>query len=383
MPNIHILPAEILAVIFSHEGLADITRQVCKRWRGVALPIWLRRLTVLPSDPFKDRGFLNYLKSLTPHDRLFVRALDISSRRQLDSASNTFFYEEVADDACVQNVLMIQSLLGARIMDISLTDTGWDPEGLDKILRTILLTTRHLNHFQLSLFDLGSYLALEFHETLVQLLRRDACRLKSLTFDLALSLPNEHWESIAECTELESFHLGLPQSAQPILTDILEQVLPKWKSLSALYICQARFVSAETIQCLYKHLPYPSRLRELRLIFEACQASVYQQEFIEMIHAMPNLQILEAHLDWTNRMMEHVALSLPHLRELSITCSNPDFTCAGIEMVAWGQALEKVNMRICSRISSGFINAVRKRSSRVRILVYGSMKWGGTVDEWE
>lgn len=383
MSNIDVLPAEILASIFGYDGLADITRQVSRRWRAVALPIWLRRLTLLPSDPFKDLEMLDYLRGLSPDERHLVRALDISSRRQFDSASNSVFYEEVADQACVRNVLLTQVLLGARIIDFTLTDAGWCPESLSEILRTILLTTQHLTHFQISLFNVESYATPELQATLIKLFRRDACNLKSIALDLTRPLTMDHWTSIAECAELQSFHLGLHRSSEPILTDILELVLSKWESLSALYICQARFVSAETLRCLHKHLPHPDRLRELRLIFEACQASLYEQEFIEMIHAMPNLQTLEAHLDWTNRMMEHVALTLPDLRELSITCSSLGFTCAGIVCVAWGSALEKVNMRTSGKICKGFIDAVRKRSSRVKILVYGSMKWGGSVDEWE
>jgi len=383
MSNIDVLPAEILGSIFGYEGLADITRQVSRRWRAIALPLWLHRLTLLPSDPFKDLGMLSYLQSLSPDERLFVRSLDISSRRQFDSASNSVFYEEVADQACVRNVLLIQVLLGARIEDFTLTDAGWSPESLSEILRTMLLTTQHLSYFQISLFNVESYTTPELQATLIKLFRRDACNLKSITLDLTRPLTMDHWTSIAECTELQSFHLGLHRSSEPILTDILELILSKWESLSTLYICQARFVSVETLQCLHKHLPHPDRLRELRLIFEACQASMYEQEFIEMIHAMPSLQILEAHLDWTNRMMEHVALTLSDLRELSITCSSLGFTCAGVVHVAWGSALEKVNMRTSGKICKGFIDAVRKRSSRVKILVYGSMKWGGSVDEWE
>ncbi|KAG0319751.1 hypothetical protein BGZ99_004943 [Dissophora globulifera] len=383
MSSIGVLPAEILADIFCYEGLADITRQVCRRWRRVALPIWLRRLVLLPSDPFKDLGIHAYLKNLALDDRLSVRALDITSRRDSDSVSNSVFYVEVADPACVCNVLRIQSLLGSRILDLTLTDTGWTPDSLAGFLQMSLLTTHHLNRFQISLFKVESYEATDLMDSMIELYRRDALHLRCLSLDLSQSMAAEQWIAMSECTELQSFHLGLHRSSEPILTGILELVLPKWISLSTLYICQPRFVTADTLRCLHTHLPHPDRLLELHLIFEACQASQYEQEFIEMIHAMPNLQTLEAHLDWTNRMMEHVAIALVDLRELSITCSSLDFTCAGIRCVAWGQGLTKVNMRTSGKIWGGFIDAVRKRSRRVKILVYGSMKWGGSVDEWE
>ncbi|KAI1316067.1 hypothetical protein EDD11_010456 [Mortierella claussenii] len=383
LSGIHTLPAEILADIFGHEGLSDITRQVCKRWRAIALPIWLRRLALLPSDPFKDLGMLAYLQDLPLNHRLSIRALDITSRRDFDMASSSVFFVEVADQLCVQNVLMIQSLLGSRIMDLALTDIGWAPESLRDILRMNLLTTHHLNHFQISLFHTESHEMSELMDSMVDLYRRDAAHIKSLILDLAQPVSIDHWTAIAECTELQSFHLGLHRSSEPILTDILERIVPKWTSLTALYICQPRFISAGTLRCLHKNLPRPDRLRELHLIFEACQASLYEQEFIEMIHAMPNLQILDAHLDWTNRMMEHVAMTLPALRELSVTCSSLDFTCAGIVCIVWGPGLEKVNMRTSGKIWGGFLDAIRKRSRRVKILVYGAMKWGGSVDEWE
>ncbi|KAK5828401.1 hypothetical protein F5H01DRAFT_327998 [Linnemannia elongata] len=377
------LPAEILADIFCYDGLSDITRQVCQRWRRIALPIWLRRLPLLPSDPFKDTGMLDYLEDLSPHDRLFVRALDVTSRRDFDTSGGNLFHIDVADLSCVENVLLIQSLLGSRITDLSMTDAGWTPHSLADILQTCLLATHHLTHFQISLQKTESYTLPDLLDCLLYLYRRDSGRLKSLTLDLSQSLADDQWTAMAECVELQHFHLGLHRNSEPVLPEIFKLAFPKWTSLSSLYICQPRFLSAETLQCLYKSLPAPGQIRELRLIFEACQASQYEQEFIEMIHTMPNLQILEAHLDWTNRMMEHVALTLSDLRELSITCSSVEFTCAGIQYVVWGQALEKINMRTSGRIWGGFLEAVRKRSRRVRILVYGAMKWGGSVDEWE
>ncbi|KAF9094350.1 hypothetical protein BGX27_001471 [Mortierella sp. AM989] len=383
MSGIDSLPAEILADIFAHEGLADITRQVCHRWREIALPIWQRRLVLLPSDPFKDLGVLEYLQQLSIQDQLFVRALDISSRREFDSNNNSVFYIEVADQACLRNVLTIQSLLGSKITELALTDTGWTPESLSGILQMNYLATHHLTHFQISLFQVESFEISDLMDSMIELFHRDASHLKSLVLDLAQTLPTDTWSAIAECTDLCSFHLGLHRSSEPILADILELILPKWSSLTTIYICQPRFLSAGTLSFLYKHLPHPNRLRELHLIFEACQASLYEQEFIEMIHAMPNLQILVAHLDWTNRMMEHVAMTLPDLRELSITCSNINFTCSGISCTVWGQGLEKVNMRTSGKIWSGFLEAIRRRSRRVKILVYGAMKWGGSVDEWE
>ncbi|KAG0365388.1 hypothetical protein BGZ54_006567 [Gamsiella multidivaricata] len=349
MSNIDVLPAEILADIFGHE----------------------------------DLGILSYLKSLPLDDRLSIRALDLSPGRQHDSVSVSAYFEEVADQDCVRNVLLIQSLLGSRIIDLTINDTGWAPDSLVDISQMALLTTHHLACFQISLLAVESCVMPELMNSILELFRRDASHLKFLVLDLAQSLDTDHWETMADCTELQSFHLGLHRSSEPILTSILETVLPKWSSLTSLYICQPRFVSAETLRCLHRDLPRPDRLRELHLIFEACQASLYEQEFIEMVHAMPNLQILEAHLDWTNRMMEHVAITLSDLRELSITCSGLDFTCRGIVDVAWGQGLEKVNMRTSGKIWSGFLEAVRKRSRRVKILVYGSMKWGGSVDEWE
>ncbi|KAF9897608.1 hypothetical protein BX616_005282 [Lobosporangium transversale] len=380
---IHSLPTEILAAIFGYEGLADITRQVCKRWRAIALPIWLKRLVLLPSDPFKDLGIFQYLQHLSLDLRLSVRALEITSRRDFDLANNSVFYTEVADQACVQNAIKTQSLLGPRIMDLTLTDTGWAPESLRDILRMNLMTTDHLHHFQISLFKTESHDMPDLMDSIVDLYRRDACHIKSLVLDLAQPLTMDHWEAIAECIELQSFHLGLHRISEPILTDVLERIFPKWTNLCALYICQPRFLSAETLRCLYKYLPHPDQLHELHLIFEACQASLYEQEFIEMIHTMPNLQILEAHLDWSNLMMKHVAVTLSDLRELSITCSNLHFTCAGISSTVWGPGLEKLNMRTSGKICGGFLEAVRKRSRRVKILVYGSMKWGGSVDEWE
>ncbi|KAF9094034.1 hypothetical protein BGX23_002583 [Mortierella sp. AD031] len=378
------LPAEILADIFSYDGLSEITRQVCRRWRGIALPIWLRRLPLLPSDPFRDTGMLDYLKDLSPHDRLFVRALDITSQRDFDtSGGGNLFHVDVADLACVENVLLIQTLLGPRITDLSMTDDGWTPESLAHILQTCLLSTHHLTHFQIALHKTDSYSATDLLASLLQLYRRDSGRLKSLVLDLSQSLAENQWIAMAECIELQHFHLGLHRNSEPVLPEIFKLTFPRWTSLSSLYICQPRFLSAETLQCLYKSLPAPGQLQELRLIFEACQASLYEQEFIEMIHTMPNLQILEAHLDWTNRMMEHVALTLADLRELSITCSSIEFTCAEIQYMVWGQALEKINMRTSGRIWGGFLEAVRARSRRVRILVYGAMKWGGSVDEWE
>ncbi|KAF9573459.1 hypothetical protein EC968_008544 [Mortierella alpina] len=382
MSSIDVLPAEILAHIFSHEGLADITRQVCSRWRGIALPIWLRRLSLLPSDPFKDLGMLAYLQDLSQHDRLYVRALDITSRREGD-VNNSLFYNEIADQACVQNVLNIQSLLGQRIVELAITDTGWASNSIADILRMNLLTTLHLHHFQISLYDVVSFELLDLAHSLTRLFRRDAGHLRSITLELAQPVAREQWLAMAECTELERFQLGLDRSSEPVLPEIFELVLPRWAALTELYICQQRPLSAEVVSCLHRHLPRPDRLRELHLIFEACHASVYEQEFIDMIHAMPGLQTLEAHLDWTNRMMEHVAMTLPNLRELSITCSNLSFTCAEIQYMVWGQALEKVNMRTSGKIWSGFLDAVRKRSRRVKILVYGSMKWGGAIDEWE
>ncbi|KAF8931542.1 hypothetical protein BGZ58_007579 [Dissophora ornata] len=382
MSSIDVLPAEILANIFGYEGLFDIARQVCRCWRGIALPIWLRRLVLLPSDPFKDLGVLELLQHLSYEDRLSVRALDITSRRDSDSVSNSVFYVEQADQACVRNVLRVQSLLGSRIIDLALTDIGWTPDSLTYILQMNQLATKHLSRFQISLLNVESFGTSELMDSLARLFRRDAFYLKSLVLDLVRPLAIDHWTGISECTEIQSFHLGPHRSSEPILTGILELVLPNWSSLSTLYICQPRFITAETLRCLYKHLPHPERLRELHLIFEACQASMYEQEFIDMIHAMPNLQILEAHLDWTNRMMEHVAMALSDLRELSVTCSSLNFTCAGIMYMAWGQGLEKVNMRTSGKIWSGFLEAVRKRSRRVKILVYGSMKWGGSVDEW-
>ncbi|KAF9181307.1 hypothetical protein BGZ51_005545 [Haplosporangium sp. Z 767] len=383
MIGIDDLPAEILADIFGHEGLAEITRQVCQRWRKITLPIWLKRLTLLPSDPFKDSGMLSYLFNLPLHDRLYVRALDVTSRRDFDSVNSSVFYTEIADKACVRNVLQIQSLLGPRIIDLSITDTGWTPESMRDILKMSLLTTRHLHHFQLSLFQPESYVLSELSDNLVQHYQRDARHLKTLVLDLALPLDKEQWLAMAQCTELLHFHLGLHRSSEPVLSGILDIILPRWCSLTSLYLCQPRFLSPETLRCLYTHLPQPERLRELHLIFEACQASMYEQEFIDMIQAMPRLQILDTHLDWTNRMMERVAMTLADLRELSITCSSLEFTCAGIRQMVWGQALEKMNMRTSAKIWNGFLDAVRMRSSRVKILVYGSMKWGGSVDEWE
>ncbi|KAF9932698.1 hypothetical protein FBU30_007541 [Linnemannia zychae] len=376
------LPAEILADIFSYEGLSDITRQVCQRWRRITLPIWLRRLPLLPSDPFKDTGMLDYLHDLYPRDRLYIRALDITSRRDFDT-SGSFFHVDVADLPCVENVLLIQSLLGPRIIELSMTDAGWTPHSLADMLQTCLLTTQHLTHFQISLHKTESYTLPELLGSLLLLYRRDSTWLKSLTLDLSQCLAKDQWTAMAECVELQHFHLGLHRSSEPVLPGIFELTFPKWTCLTSLYVCQPRFLSAETLRCLYKSLPAPDRLRELRLIFEACQASMYEQEFIDMIHSMPNLQILEAHLDWTNRMMEHVALTLADLTELSITCSSVEFTCAGIQYMAWGQALEKIHMRTSGRIWGGFLDAVRKKSRRVRILVYGSMKWGGSIDEWE
>ncbi|CAO3573543.1 unnamed protein product [Mortierella alpina] len=382
MSHIDVLPAEILAHIFSHEGLADITRQVCSRWRGIALPIWLRRLSLLPSDPFKDLGMLAYLQGLSEHDRLYVRALDITSRREGD-VNSSVFYTEIADQACVQNVLNIQSLLGPRIVELAITDTGWASSSIADILNMNLLMTRHLHHFQISLYDVDSFELPDLAQALTHLYQRDAGHLKSITLDLAQPVAREQWLAMAECTELQRCHFGLYRSTEPVLAEIFELVLPRWEALTELYICQPRPLSADVVSCLHRHLPRPDRLRELHLIFEACQASLYEQEFIDMIHAMPGLQTLEAHLDWTNRMMEHVAMTLPDLRELSVTCSSLSFTCAGIQYMVWGQALEKVNMRTSGKIWSGFLDAVRKRSRRVKILVYGSMKWGGAVDEWE
>ncbi|KAG9072369.1 hypothetical protein KI688_000139 [Linnemannia hyalina] len=328
-------------------------------------------------------GMLDYLEDLSPHDRLFVRALDVTSRRDFDTSGGNLFHIDVADLPCVENVLLIQSLLGSRITDLSMTDAGWTPHSLADILQTCLLATHHLIHFQISLQKTESYTLPDLFECLLYLYRRDSGRLKSLTLDLSQSLADDQWTAMAECVELQHFHLGIHRNSEPVLPKIFKLAFPKWTSLSSLYICQPRFLSAETLQCLYKSLPAPGRMRELRLIFEACQASQYEQEFIEMIHMMPNLQILEAHLDWTNRMMEHVALTLSDLRELSITCSSIEFTCAGIQYMVWGQALEKINMRTSGRIWGGFLEAVRKRPRRVKILVYGAMKWGGSVDEWE
>ncbi|KAF9353161.1 hypothetical protein BGX26_009072 [Mortierella sp. AD094] len=326
---------------------------------------------------------LEYFQDFSLQDRIFVRALDFSSRREYDSNNNSVFYVEVADRACLQNVLLIQSLLGSKITELGLTDTGWSPESLRDILQATYRTTHHLTHLQISLFQVESFEMSDLVESMIGLFRRDASHLKSLVLDLAQTLSTSAWAAIAECTQLDSFHLGLHRSSEPILADILELALPKWASLTSIYICQPRFLSAGTLSLLYKHLPRPYQLRELHLIFEACQASLYEQEFIEMIHAMPNLQILVAHLDWTNRMMEHVAMKLPDLRELSITCSNLNFTCSGISYTVWGQGLEKVNMRTSGKIWGGFLEAIRRRSRRVKILVYGSMKWGGSVDEWE
>ncbi|KAF8979664.1 hypothetical protein BGZ46_005154 [Entomortierella lignicola] len=384
MASINILPSEIMADIFAHEGLSDIARQVCHHWREIALPIWQRRLVLLPSDPFKDLGILEYLQSLSLQDRLFVRALDFGSRRDFDSNNNTFFYIEVADHACLRNVLLIQSLLGSRISELTLTDAGWSPESLKSILQTNYTSTCHLTHFQISLLQIESFEMSDLMDSMIELFRRDASHLRSLVLDLSQALSSDTWSVIAECTEIKSFHLGLHRLSEPILDDILELALPNWTSLTSIYICQPRFLSAGTLSFLYKHLPHPNQLRELHLIFEACQASLYEQEFIEMIHAMPNLQTLVAHLDWTNQMMEHVAMDLANLRELSITCSNSNFTCSGISnCIVWGQGLEKVNMRTSAKIWAGFLEAIRRRSRRVKILVYGSMKWGGTVDEWE
>ncbi|KAG0211625.1 hypothetical protein BGX28_007676 [Mortierella sp. GBA30] len=356
MASIDVLPAEILADIFAHEGLADITRQVCRRWRGIALPLWLRRLLLLPSDPFKDLGMLKYLQDLPEHDRLFVRALDIASRHDVD-VNSSVFYTEVADQACVRNVLQIQSLLGPRIVELTITDTGWAPESLADILSMNLVTTRHLHSFQISVCKVESFDLLDLVDCLIRLYRRDCGHLKSLSLDLNHPIAREQWLAIADCTELQHFHLGLHRSSEPILSEICELIFPKWGALSELYICQPRSLSAETLRCLYMYLPRPDRLRELHLIFGACQASLYEQEFIAMVHAMPNLQILEAHLDWTNRMMEHVAMTLPDLRELSVTCSSLDFNCDGIQYMVWGQALEKVNMRTSGKIWGGFLDA--------------------------
>ncbi|KAF9173810.1 hypothetical protein BGX21_004989 [Mortierella sp. AD011] len=383
MSTIDNLPPEILANIFAHEGLSDIGRQVCHRWREITLPIWQRRLVLLPSDPFRDLGMLEYFQNFSLQDRIFVRALDFCSRREYDSNNNSVFYVEVADQACLRNALLIQSLLGSKIIELSLTDTGWSPESLSDILQANYRATRHLTHFQISLFQMESFRTSNLVDSMIGLFRRDASHLKSLVLDLAQTLPTSTWAAIAECARLDSFYLGLHRSSEPILTDILELVLPKWTSVTSIYICQPRFLSAETLSLLYKHLPHPHQLRELHLIFEACKASLYEQEFIEMIQAMPNLQILVAHVDWTNRMMEHVAVKLPNLRELSITCSNLNFTCSGISYTTWGQGLEKVNMRTSGKIWGGFLEAIRRRSRRVKILVYGSMKWGGSIDEWE
>ncbi|KAG0042913.1 hypothetical protein BGZ83_012025 [Gryganskiella cystojenkinii] len=383
MLSIDCLPAEILADIFLYDGLADIARQTCMRWRAIALPLWLRRLSLRPSDPFNDRGMLAYLQSLSEHDRLFVRGLDVTSRRDFDSSSNNVVYTDVADVACVNNVLMIQSLLGERIHDLALTDTGWAPESLIDLVHMALMTTHHLVHFQISLFKVESFLLSDLMTCLTQLYDRDSSHLKSLALDLAQPVETEQWDAMAGCTELQDFHLGLYRSSEPILTDILVRILPQWHSLSSLYLCQPRFLTADTVRCLYRDLPRPEGLHELHLIFEACQASQYEDEFLKMIRAMPNLRTLEAHLDWTDRMMDQVASTLKDLRKLTITCSSVEFTCCGIREVVWGQGLEKVNMRTSGKIWRGFIDAVRKRSRRVKILVYGSMKWGGSIDEWE
>ncbi|KAG0331349.1 hypothetical protein BG004_001706 [Podila humilis] len=391
MLSVDVLPTEIMVAIFIHDGLSDIARQVCQRWRQVALPIWLRRLCLLPSDPFKDLGLLPYLQSLPSPYRLAIRALDISARRDFDSGGNVFS-SDVADDACVRNVLMIQSLLSHRIKDISLTDTGWSPESLTRIMQMANLTSQRIVHFQLSLFKPESFSHREMNQALVKICRAHAKFLKTLCFDLAHSFPLAQWNAIAHgAVDLEQFHLGLHRSTTEtmVLADILRVVLPRWSGLTSLHLSQPRFLSPETLTCLYRLLPRPDLLRELHLIFEACQAQLYEEEFIAMIQAMPKLLILDAHLDWTNRMMEQVASRLPELKELSVTCcqSNSQFDCRGIGSIksplSWGENLEKLNMRTSARISRGFLDAVRMRSRRVKILVYGSMKWGGLVDEWE
>jgi len=326
---------------------------------------------------------LQYLQSLSDHDRLFIRALDITSHRDFDSSSNNVVYADIADADSVHNVLLIQSLLGPRISDLALTDTGWAPESLIDIAQMSLMTTNHLQQFQISLFKVESFLLSDLMDSLTRLYQRDQGTLKSLVLDLSQPLPTDQWQAIAGCTELQDFHLGLYRSSEPILTDILVRILPQWTSLSSLYLCQPRFLTAGTVRSLYKDLPRPEQLQELHLIFEACQAVLYEDEFLKMIQAMPNLKTLEAHLDWTDQMMHQVATTLKDLRRLSITCSSAEFTCCGIREVAWGQGFEKINMRTSGKIWRGFLDAIRKRSRRVKILVYGSMKWGGSVDEWE
>ncbi|KAF9125803.1 hypothetical protein BGX30_000296 [Mortierella sp. GBA39] len=90
-------------------------------------------------------GMLDYLEDLSPHDRLFVRALDVTSRRDFDTSGGNLFHIDVADLPCVENVLLIQSLLGSRITDLSMTDAGWTPHSLADILQTCLLATHHSN----------------------------------------------------------------------------------------------------------------------------------------------------------------------------------------------------------------------------------------------
>ncbi|KAF9413043.1 hypothetical protein BGZ94_000859 [Podila epigama] len=376
-----------MAEIFGHEGLADMARQICRRWRRIALPLWLRRLVLLPSDPFKDLGLFEYLVQLPDDIRLSIRALDITARRDFDSGGNVF-YSDVADEACVQNVLMIQALLGQRIIDLSLTDTGWSPESLARILTTYQQCPTkeiafRIAHCQLSLFKPESFASSELMNELSHLCRVHCLSLKDLVLDLALPTGQDHWNAMAQCTELQHFHLGIHRSSEPVLTTILQIVLPHWASLVSLYLCQPRFLAPEILQCLYKTLPRPDLLRELHLIFEACQASQYEQEFIEMIEAMPQLEILEIQMDCSNRMMECVAARLPNMRELSVTCLSAQFDCYGIRHVVWGAGLEKLNMRTSARVWGGFLDVVRRRSRRVKILVYGAMKWGGSVDEWE
>ncbi|KAF9584877.1 hypothetical protein BGW38_004819 [Lunasporangiospora selenospora] len=330
---------------------------------------------------------LAYLRQLSLHDRLYIRALDISAGREFFDCLSTnvsgVHYGDVADQACVENVLLTQSLLGPRIQDLALTDMGWSPSGLRDILDMALLTTRHLHHLQISLFKMESFLLTALLDTLADLVRRDRRQLKTVILDLAQPMSQIQWESLGECTEMQRFHLGLHRTSQPVLTEILDLVLPKWTHLTALYLCQPRSLTAETIRTLYRDLPRPDRLRELHLIFEACQASLYEHEFLEMIEAMPNLQRLEAQMDWTDRMMDRVATTLWDLRELVVTCSNIRFTCFGIRYVVWGAGMEKLNMRTSGKIWGGFLDAVRQRSKKVKVLVYGSMKWGGLVDEWE
>ncbi|KAG0011097.1 hypothetical protein BGZ81_002398 [Podila clonocystis] len=382
MTSIDVLPTEILADIFGHEGLGDIARQVCRRWRLIALPLWLRRLVLLPSDPFKDVGLLEYLQNLPEDDRLSIRALDIAARRDFDSGGNVFS-SDVADEACLRNVLLIQSLLGHRIIDLAITDTGWAPESLAHILQMNQLTTSRVLHFQLSLFKPESFSLPELSHELIRLCHSHCHTLKTLSFDLAHPMSRNLWATMANCTDLQQFHLSIHRSSEPVLTNILHLVLPRWSALASLHLCQPRFLSPDILRCLYKDLPRPDLLRELHLIFEACQASLYEDEFIEMVAAMPKLQVLDAHLDWSNRMMEQVAARLPDLRELSVTCLGAQFDCRSVRSIVWGEALEKVNMRTSARIWGGFLDAVRKRSRRVKILVYGSMKWGGSIDEWE